>query len=77
MLRRFHPFGHHIARTIITLAHSLALEVVAEGVETPEQLAFLSAHGCGAYQGYHFSRPLVLEAFDAYVTAATGSPDAV
>lgn len=71
------PNDAAIARTIITLAHSLALEVVAEGVETPEQLAFLSAHGCGAYQGYHFSRPLVLEAFDAYVTAATGSPDAV
>jgi EAL domain-containing protein (putative c-di-GMP-specific phosphodiesterase class I) len=56
-----------IARTIVSLAHSLGLTVIAEGVETEEQLLFLAANGCHAYQGYLFSRPLPLEQFDAFV----------
>lgn len=47
-----------IARTIIGMAHSLDLHVIAEGVETAEQLDFLKAHACDAFQGYLFSRPL-------------------
>ena len=47
-----------IARAVITLAHSLRLNVVAEGVETAGQLAFLAAHGCDQSQGYYFSRPV-------------------
>jgi EAL domain-containing protein (putative c-di-GMP-specific phosphodiesterase class I) len=47
-----------IAQAIITLAHSLNLEVLAEGVETIEQQRYLQAHGCDTMQGYLFSRPL-------------------
>lgn len=46
-----------IARTILSLAASLELGVVAEGVEKAEQLAFLARHGCPAFQGYLLSRP--------------------
>jgi diguanylate cyclase (GGDEF)-like protein/PAS domain S-box-containing protein len=47
-----------IIETIIALGQSLDIEVVAEGVETAEQLAFLSARECNAIQGYYFSRPV-------------------
>ena len=47
-----------IVRAIISLAHSLRLKVVAEGVETPEQLRSLKSMGCDQYQGFHFSPPL-------------------
>ena len=48
----------NITRTVIAMAHNLRLNVVAEGVETAEQLAFLAEHGCDLYQGYYLSRPL-------------------
>lgn len=44
--------------TIITLAHHLKMQVVAEGVETGEQAAFLRSKGCDIFQGYYFSKPL-------------------
>jgi len=47
-----------IVRAMVSLAHSLNLKVVAEGVETQEQLAFLKEVGCDQYQGYHFSAAL-------------------
>lgn len=47
-----------IVQAIISLAHSLRLKVVAEGVETAEQLSSLKSMGCDQYQGYHFSPPL-------------------
>ncbi|MEB0139822.1 MULTISPECIES: putative bifunctional diguanylate cyclase/phosphodiesterase [unclassified Undibacterium] len=47
-----------IASAIIKMAHQLKLKVVAEGVETPAQLAFLKAAGCDEVQGYLFARPL-------------------
>lgn len=46
-----------ITRAVISLAHNLDLRVVAEGIETPEQAAFLLAHGCDYGQGYGFARP--------------------
>jgi EAL domain-containing protein (putative c-di-GMP-specific phosphodiesterase class I) len=47
-----------ITKAIIAMAHSLSLQVTAEGVETVEQLEFLKEHLCDKLQGYLFSRPL-------------------
>ena len=52
-----------ISATIIAMGRSLGLNVLAEGVETPEQLAFLRERGCDSYQGYLFSRPVPAEQF--------------
>ena len=51
------PEDAMITLAIIGLAHSLKLKVVAEGVETQEQLELLAANGCDEIQGYHFSVP--------------------
>ncbi len=59
-----------IARTIVALADALGLSVIAEGVETEAQKHFLALHGCHAYQGYLFSRPLPLEELEAFVRSA-------
>ncbi|MCS6811123.1 MAG: bifunctional diguanylate cyclase/phosphodiesterase, partial [Tepidimonas sp.] len=55
------PNDAAIARTILQLAQSLEMEVVAEGVETAEQFEVLRAMGCRLFQGYHFGRPAPLE----------------
>ncbi|MDD5390046.1 MAG: PAS domain S-box protein [Gallionellaceae bacterium] len=55
------PNDREIAATIIAMARSLNLDVLAEGVETEQQLAFLRLYGCDQYQGYLFSRPLPAE----------------
>ncbi len=52
-----------IASAIIAMAHAMDLHVIAEGVETLEQLAFLSAQGCEEVQGYLFARPVTAEVF--------------
>jgi EAL domain-containing protein (putative c-di-GMP-specific phosphodiesterase class I) len=48
---------------VINMGRGLMQRVVAEGVETREQLAFLQSRGCDEGQGYYFSRPLVAEQF--------------
>ena len=57
------PAGAAMAASIIAMARNLKLRVVAEGVETDAQLAFLEAHGCHEYQGYLYSRPLPADEF--------------
>ncbi len=54
-----------LIQTIIGMARSLDLDVVAEGVETEEQLHFLEQHGCTRWQGYLFGKPVAFEEFDA------------
>jgi EAL domain-containing protein (putative c-di-GMP-specific phosphodiesterase class I) len=59
-----------IARMIIALADSLGISVLAEGVETEEQRAFLVLHGCHAFQGFLFGHPMRLEEFERHLKAA-------
>ena len=56
-----------IVATIIRMAHSLRLKVIAEGVEASEQLATLRAQGCDEIQGYHLSRPLPADALAEFI----------
>ncbi|MDP1649207.1 MAG: EAL domain-containing protein [Rubrivivax sp.] len=58
-----------IVQTIIGMAGSLGLEVIAEGVETEEQRAFLGSYGCSNCQGYLFGRPVPVEQFEAALRA--------
>ena len=57
------PSDAAIARTIVALARSMGMGVIAEGVETEAQRDALAENGCQAYQGYLFSHPLPLAAF--------------
>jgi EAL domain-containing protein (putative c-di-GMP-specific phosphodiesterase class I) len=56
-----------IARTILALGHSLGLKVIAEGVETADQRAFLAGLGCDAFQGYYFGHPAPADALPGIV----------
>jgi diguanylate cyclase (GGDEF)-like protein/PAS domain S-box-containing protein len=61
------PEDSLIVATIIRMAHSLRLKVIAEGVEGSEQLATLRAQGCDEIQGYHLSRPLPADALAEFI----------
>lgn len=63
-----------IVRMVISLGHDLGLSVIAEGVETQEQYAFLSANACEHFQGFLFSRALPIADFNAYVLATQHRP---
>ena len=63
-----------IVNTIIAMGRALGLEVIAEGVETREQQAFLFGHGCSLYQGYFFARPLPLPELMQLLDASTMAP---
>jgi len=64
-----------ITKTIITLAKNLRLRVIAEGVETQAQMAFLVEHGCEEIQGYLFSKPLPVDEAEAMLIANLGKND--
>lgn len=64
-----------IVQMIISLARQLRLRVVAEGVETSEQCAFLGVRGCDVLQGYHFGRPGPVDRWLATLASRDGAPD--
>ena len=64
-----------IVQAIVSLAHSLRLKVVAEGVETTAQLEALKALGCDQYQGYHFSAALPPDKFEALIRGRDNAAD--
>ena len=63
-----------IVSGVISLAHTLGMQVVAEGVETARQLAYLQGMGCDMAQGYHFSKPLAGEAASALLARHLCTP---
>ena len=63
------PDDATIVQTVIAMAHSLGLEVCAEGVETREQLEFLRAQSCDRVQGFLFARPMPAEEAAAFISA--------
>jgi diguanylate cyclase (GGDEF)-like protein/PAS domain S-box-containing protein len=67
------PENAILTKTIITMAHSLKMKVIAEGVETKEQLDFLSRHGCNVAQGYYFSKPVPAEQFEVFFEQFSGN----
>ncbi len=65
-----------IIKTVVGLAQTLGLDVIAEGVETVDQRNFLNDIGCRRYQGYLFSRPLPLAAFEGAFFGSSGDATA-
>jgi diguanylate cyclase (GGDEF)-like protein/PAS domain S-box-containing protein len=64
------PGDAAIVQTIISMSHTLGLQVIAEGVETQEQLAFLEMNRCRFFQGYLFGPPMPLEQFSEMLASA-------
>jgi EAL domain-containing protein (putative c-di-GMP-specific phosphodiesterase class I) len=65
----------HIVEAMISLADTLSLVSVAEGVETQEQFRSLVDAGCQVFQGYLFGRPMDIDRFDALIASAPDSQD--
>ncbi len=63
-----------IIRAILSMAHAMGYRTIAEGIETPAQLAFLRELGCTALQGYLFGRPMPAEQLEAWATARRAVP---
>ncbi len=63
-----------IVDAVLALAHTLDLQVVAEGVETRAQRDFLEAHGCRVFQGFLLGEPLPIAGFEAGFGAGGGTP---
>ncbi|WP_330115233.1 PAS domain S-box protein [Pseudomonas sp. JS3066] len=68
------PNDAEIIRAIVAMARSLGLEIIAEGVERDEQLAFLEQQGCHLYQGYLYSKPVPLSEFRALLAHSQQRP---
>ncbi|MCP3673063.1 MAG: EAL domain-containing protein [Gammaproteobacteria bacterium] len=66
--------GEAIVKTIITLAHNLGLEVIAEGVENQTQTDFLVNYECDTLQGYYFSRPIAADEITELLKSKATSP---
>jgi diguanylate cyclase (GGDEF)-like protein/PAS domain S-box-containing protein len=64
------PNDATIVNTIIAMSKAMGLDVIAEGVETKAQQEFLEAHGCQAFQGYLFSKPVPLAEFEVKVSSS-------
>ena len=60
-----------MVKTIIDMAKNFSLNVIAEGVETEAQVAFLKKNGCQAFQGYLFGKPMPIEQFNAWLKQDT------
>jgi EAL domain-containing protein (putative c-di-GMP-specific phosphodiesterase class I) len=59
-----------IVRSIIVMAHNLGLEVIAEGVETPAQAAFLQAQKCDEVRGFLYAKPLPISEFEEFLRSS-------
>jgi predicted signal transduction protein with EAL and GGDEF domain len=66
------PDDAAITIAVINMAKSLRMKVVAEGVETAAQMAFLRKNGCDQMQGYYFSRPIMAEDLPARLATLRG-----
>jgi EAL domain-containing protein (putative c-di-GMP-specific phosphodiesterase class I)/CheY-like chemotaxis protein len=69
------PADVSVTRAVITMAHSLQMKVLAEGVETEGQLALLAAHGCDQIQGFFFSRPVAAAEIDGMLREGRRLPE--
>jgi diguanylate cyclase (GGDEF)-like protein/PAS domain S-box-containing protein len=69
------PSDAAIVKAIIVMAEGLGLDLIAEGVETSKQLAFLSDYGCRYFQGYYLSKPLSSNQFEAYFLDHSGNSE--